>query len=126
VGYPLARHRLDAYLEALAATVKAGKAKAIGVSNFNGALLRYAHAYFARQHIPLASNQIAYNLLYRYPETNGMLTACEELDIALLAVLPLGEGVLTGKYRVGGAPYSSQLRALGLVANLDIFHEGRH
>jgi aryl-alcohol dehydrogenase-like predicted oxidoreductase len=121
--YPLARRRLGSYLDALAETVKVGKARAVGVCNFNAELLRYAHEYLARRGIALASNQIEYSLLYRHPEHNGMLAACEELDIALIAILPLGEGVLSGKYRVGGKPYPSRVRNILTVTNWDLFHE---
>ncbi|TDF94153.1 aldo/keto reductase [Paenibacillus piri] len=122
--YPVARHKLNRYLDAMAETVKSGKAKAVGVSNFNTELMKHAHEYFAKHNIRLASNQIGYNLLYRFPETNGMLAAYEELDVALIAILPLAEGVLTGKYRVGGDPYPSAMRTIALVTQLDIFKEG--
>jgi aryl-alcohol dehydrogenase-like predicted oxidoreductase len=121
--YPLARRRLGSYLDTLAETVKVGKARAIGVSNFNAELLRYAHEHLAGRGVALASNQIEYSLLYRHPEHNGMLAACEELDIALIAILPLGEGVLSGKYRVGGKPYPSRVRNILTVTNWDLFHE---
>lgn len=87
-------------------------------------LMKHAHEYFAKHNIRLASNQIGYNLLYCFPETNGMLEACEELDVALIAILPLAEGVLKGKYRVGGDPYPSEMRTIALVTQLDIFKEG--
>lgn len=122
--YPVARHKLNKYLDAMAETVKSGKAKAVGVCNFNTELMKYAHEYFAKKNIQLASNQVGYNLLHRIPETNGMLAACEELDVALIAILPLGEGVLTGKYRVGGDSYPSNLRNIAKVTQLDIFKDG--
>lgn len=122
--YSVARHKLNRYLDAMAETVKSGKVKAIGISNFNTELMKHAHDYFAKHNIRLASNQIGYNLLYRFPETNGMLAACEELDVALIALLTLAEGVLTGKYRVGGDPYPSAMRSIALVTQLDIFKEG--
>ncbi len=121
--YPVARHKLDEYLNTMAETVKTGKAKAIGVSNFNTELLRYAHAFFAKQNIRLASNETDYSLLNRLPEMNGMLAACKELDIALLAILPLGQGALTGKYRVGGLPYPAIMRGIITVGQLDLFHQ---
>ena len=121
--YPPARRRLGSYLDALAETVKVGKARAVGVSNFNVELLRYAYEYLANRGIALASNQIQYSILCRHPEGDGMLAACEELDIALISILPLGEGVLTGKYRVGGLPYPSRVRAILTVTNLDLFHQ---
>ncbi|MFW2488701.1 aldo/keto reductase [Clostridium chromiireducens] len=122
--YPVARHKLNKYLDAMAETVKSGKAKAVGVCNFNTELMKYAHEYFAKQNIQLASNQVGYNLLHRIPETNGMLTACKELGVKLIAILPLAEGVLTGKYRVGGDSHPSNLRNIAKVTQLDIFKDG--
>ena len=62
--------------------------------------MRRAHARLARHDIPLASNQVHYNLLYRKPEKNGVLDACRELNVALIAYSPLEQGLLTGKYRI--------------------------
>ncbi|MBM0202643.1 aldo/keto reductase [Micromonospora sp. STR1s_5] len=62
--------------------------------------------------ITLASNQVGFNLLHRHPETNGMLAACRELGVTILPILPLAEGVLTGKYRVGGQEYGGQQATL--------------
>jgi aryl-alcohol dehydrogenase-like predicted oxidoreductase len=47
-----------------------------------------------------------------------MLAAYEELAVALIAILPLSEGVLTGEYRVGGVPYSLIMRAMLWVTRL--------
>ena len=41
------------------------------------------------------------DLLHRVPEVNGVLDACRELGITLIAYQPLAQGVLTGKYRPG-------------------------
>jgi aryl-alcohol dehydrogenase-like predicted oxidoreductase len=88
--------------------VKSGKAKAIGVSKFNTDYVRHSHAYLESVHgITPASNQVGFNLLHRQPERNGMLDACRELNVTILPILPLAEGVLTGKYRVGGQEYGS-------------------
>ncbi len=116
--YPVARRKLDAYLEGMAQTVKTGKARAIGVSNFSTNYLRHAREYLDRLGIPLASNQAGYSLLHRSSETDGMLAACKELDVAFIPILPLGEGVLTGKYRVGGAEYPSTTRVILQMSRL--------
>lgn len=42
--YPVTRHKLNPYLDAMAEKVKRGKVKAIGISNFNTELLKRAHA----------------------------------------------------------------------------------
>jgi len=60
--------------------------------------MREAHTALARRGIPLASNQVEYSLLKRGPEVNGILDACRELGITLIAYSPLAGGALTGKY----------------------------
>jgi hypothetical protein len=47
---------------------------------------------------------VEYSLLHRSPEVNGVLDACRELGITLIAYQPLAQGVLTGKYRPGNRP----------------------
>ena len=90
-------------MELMADAVEAGKVKAVGVSNYSAEQMRMAHAALARRGIPLASNQVEYSLLHRQPETNGVLDACRELGITLIAYQPLASGALTGKYRRRGA-----------------------
>lgn len=93
-------------MDQLADAVEAGKVKAVGVSNYSAEQMREAHAALAKRGIPLASNQVEYSLLHRQPETNGVLDACRELEITLIAYSPLAGGRLTGKYsaqnRAGG------------------------
>jgi aryl-alcohol dehydrogenase-like predicted oxidoreductase len=93
-------------MDLLADAVEAGKVKAVGVSNYSEEQMREAHAALAKRGIPLASNQVEYSLLKRQPETNGVLDACRELGITLIAYSPLAGGALTGKYsakqRAGG------------------------
>jgi len=84
--------------EALAAAVRAGLVKAVGVSNYSESEMRAMHAALAAHGIPLATNQVEYSLLRNMPEANGMLRACRELGITLLAYSPLAMGRLTGKY----------------------------
>jgi aryl-alcohol dehydrogenase-like predicted oxidoreductase len=94
-------------MDLLADALEAGKIKAVGVSNYSAEQMREAHAALARRGIPLASNQIEYSLLHRQPEVNGILDACRELGITLIAYTPLAGGALTGKY-------SSTQKASGL------------
>lgn len=95
------QHRL---MDALARAVRSGKVRAVGVSNYSASLMHCAHARLARHGIPLASNQVHYSLLHRKPEKNGVLDACRELNVSLIAYSPLEQGFLTGKYRSGNIP----------------------
>jgi len=89
---------IAAVMEVLAEAVQAGQIRAVGVSNFRAAEMHAAQAALARAGVPLATNQVHYSLLHRAPEVDGVLAACRELDVALLAYSPLEQGLLTGKY----------------------------
>lgn len=121
--FPPPKKKLKAYLDKFAEAFYEGKIRAVGVCNFNEPLIREAHAYLAYHNIPLASNQVAYNLLKRYVETNGVLKACRELNISLIATGPLEEGVLTGKFRSGAASLSAFKRIVSQFGRIDWFGE---
>ena len=103
-------------MDLLADAVEAGKVKAVGVSNYSAEQMRIAHAALAKRGIPLASNQVEYSLLHRQPEVNGVLDACRELGITLIAYSPLAMGALTGKY-------SATAKASGLRRFLPSFNK---
>jgi aryl-alcohol dehydrogenase-like predicted oxidoreductase len=104
--FPSERISIPKLMNLMADAVEAGKIKSVGVSNYSAEQMRLAHAELARRGIPLASNQVQYSLLYRKPEVDGVLEACGELGITLIAYSPLAMGALTGKYstknRAGG------------------------
>lgn len=91
-------------MDLMADAVEAGKVRAVGVSNYTAEQMRIAHAALADRGIPLASNQVEYSLLHRQPETDGVLDACRELGVTLIANQPLANGALTGKYAAGARP----------------------
>jgi len=91
-------------MDLLADAVMAGKIKAVGVSNYSAEQMRIAHAALAKRGIPLASNQVEYSLLHRQTEVNGVLDACRELGVTLIAYSPLAMGALTGKYSSSTRP----------------------
>jgi aryl-alcohol dehydrogenase-like predicted oxidoreductase len=91
-------------MHVLADLVETGRIRAVGVSNFRVAEMREAHAALARRGVALASNQVHYSLLHRGPEIDGVLDACRELGVTLLAYSPLEQGLLTGKYAVEAMP----------------------
>lgn len=93
----LYQHRVDPNvpIEEVAGAVKdliqEGKVKHFGMSEPSAQTLRRAHAV---QSVSALQNE--YSLWTRDIETNGILDACEELGIGLVAYSPLGKGFLTG------------------------------
>jgi aryl-alcohol dehydrogenase-like predicted oxidoreductase len=102
--FPNAKISIPELMSRVADAVEAGKIKAAGVSNYSAGQMREAHAALAKRGIPLASNQVEYSLLNRKPEINGVLDACRELGVTLIAYSPLAGGMLTGKYSVQNRP----------------------
>jgi len=94
---------LEETMEAFADVVKAGKAHYIGVSEWRAEEIREAHTLARELHIPLVSNQPQYNMIWRVIESEVVPT-CEELGIGQIVWSPIGQGVLTGKYKPGQAP----------------------
>jgi aryl-alcohol dehydrogenase-like predicted oxidoreductase len=78
---------------ALGDLVRAGKVRAIGLSEVSVATLRRAHAVH-----PISALQNEYSLWSRNPEIAG-LRACRELGVTLVAFSPLARAFLTGKLR---------------------------
>ena len=94
VHFPFPFADLDGFADGLSEAVKSGKARHVGVSNFNADQMRRVADRLARSNIPLAANEVHYSLVHRNPETNGVLDACRELDVALVAYFPLASGRL--------------------------------
>lgn len=102
--FPSSRVDIRRLMELMADAVQAGKVRAVGVSNYSAEQMRVAHKVLAGRGIALASNQVEYSLLHRQPEVNGVLDACRELGMTLIAYQPLAAGALTGKYKAGDRP----------------------
>ncbi|MBO0791967.1 MAG: aldo/keto reductase [Ktedonobacteraceae bacterium] len=85
---------IEKLMDQMAQAVQDGKIRAVGISNCNAAQMRRAAERLAHYNIPLAANEVQYNLLHRQPETNGVLDACRELNVALVAYFPLASGRL--------------------------------
>ena len=107
-----ARVSIPQLMSHMADAVEAGKVTAVGVSNYSAEQMREAHAELADRGVPLASNQVEYSLLHRQPETNGVLDACRELGVTLVAYTPLAGGMLTGKYSADNRPTGFYRRVL--------------
>jgi len=94
---------LEETLEALDRAVRAGKVRAVGVSNFSGAqLARALELSSRRQWARPAFDQVQYSLVCRGPETD-LAAPARAGGAALLAWSPLAGGLLSGKYSAPGA-----------------------
>jgi aryl-alcohol dehydrogenase-like predicted oxidoreductase len=113
IHFPNPIFRINSLMDALAETVKAGKVRLVGVSNYSADQMRRAHDRLASDGVSLASNQVEYSLLQRGPETNGVLEASRDLGVTLIAYSPIAQGLLTGKYGPGGDRPSGLVRRMG-------------
>lgn len=101
---------VETMMDGMAEAVEKGLTRTVGVSNFNAAQTRRAHAQLAKYNIPLASNQIEYSLLQRAPDFNGLTETCRELGVTVIAYSPLKYGMLTGKYTPDRIPSGVRAR----------------
>lgn len=134
IHWPLPPLAIETWMDALADAAQTGLIRAAGVSNYDPAQTRRAYMALKGRGVPLASNQVRFNLLDRRIEHSGLLALCQELDIRVIAYSPLAQGLLTGKYSPGtpppglrgrraaaqlqrSAPLIEALRAIGAVHN---------
>ncbi len=92
---------LEETMQALTEVVEAGKARHIGFSEWPAEKIEESLALpgVARW----VSSQPQYSMLWRAPEAE-VIPLCEHEDISQIVWSPLGQGVLTGKYRPGEQP----------------------
>jgi aryl-alcohol dehydrogenase-like predicted oxidoreductase len=96
-------------LRALGDAVKAGKIRAIGMSNESAWGMTKWMDVAAAEGLPrMASVQNEYSLLCRLYDTDMAEVAVNE-DVTLLSFSPLATGLLTGKYQNGVVPAGSRL-----------------
>ena len=84
---------LRANLAALQSVKESGLVRAVGVSNFGPGALQVARD----MGVPVALNEIAYNLMTRGIEAE-VLPICRKNQIGIAAYMPLMQGILAGKY----------------------------
>jgi diketogulonate reductase-like aldo/keto reductase len=82
-------HPLVDTMQALEALSAQGKARLIGVSNFDLEQLREAQTYLRT--VPLAANEVYYSLVERGAETR-LIPYCREQGIAVIGYTPFGRG----------------------------------
>jgi aryl-alcohol dehydrogenase-like predicted oxidoreductase len=98
VHWPLPPVPIKSWMDAMADVFADGLIRAVGVSNYSPAQTKVAFEELAKHNIPLASNQVKYNLLDRRPEKSGLADLCRQLGVTIIAYSPLEKGILTGKY----------------------------
>ena len=110
---------IAACLEALDALVKAGKVRAVGLSNESAwGTMRFLSLAEANGWPRVASIQNEYSLLCRHYDLDlAELTHHE--DVGLLAWSPLAAGLLTGKYLDGAVPEGSRKAVNGGLGGRD-------
>lgn len=118
-------HSIDTMAGGLARCVEDGLTRAIGVSNYSRDEMCRMDDALRRRGLRLATNQVEFSLLRTHPEASGLLAACRERGIVLMAYSPLGMGRLTGKYseanpppagrRFGDVPWSALTPLLGAL-----------
>ena len=94
---------LEETMQAFADLVRMGKVLYIGVSEWTADQLRDGAALAKELGFQLISNQPEYSMLWRVIEAEIMPTS-RELGISQVVWSPIGQGVLTGKYRPGEQP----------------------
>ncbi|HZU80286.1 MAG TPA: aldo/keto reductase [Acidimicrobiales bacterium] len=90
---------IDETVQALDDVVRSGKARYIGVSNWQAwRLARAVGRTELLRTVPIVSVQPRYNLLFRAIERD-LLPLCDEVGIGVIPYNPLAGGLLTGKHR---------------------------
>lgn len=82
-------------MRAMEKLLQDGKARAIGVCNYNAAQLTEAE-----QTVKLHSNQVPYSMLRRHIEADVIPYALQH-NLSIIAYSPMERGLLTGKYKNG-------------------------
>jgi aryl-alcohol dehydrogenase-like predicted oxidoreductase len=104
IHWPLPPISIETWMDELAGAIQAGLIRAAGVSNYSLEQMLRASRAMAKRGASLASNQVKYSLLTRNVERSGLLAACKEFGITLIAYSPLEMGMLTGKYTPENRP----------------------
>lgn len=92
---------LEETMQALSDVVRAGKARYIGFSEWPVDKIRAAVEMSGVE--KFVSSQPQYSMIWRKPE-DEVITYCAKHGISQIVWSPLGQGILTGKYKPGAKP----------------------
>ena len=104
---------LEETVGALESAVHQGKALYVGISSYSDERTRDAVALAREARIPMVIHQPSYSMLNRWIEP-GVLDACGELGLGIIAFSPLGQGMLTDRY-LNGIPEDSRAAKDGFL-----------
>ena len=104
---------LEETIGALESAVHQGKALYVGISSYSEERTREAVAIAREARIPMVIHQPSYSMLNRWIEP-GVLEACEEEGLGIIAFSPLGQGMLTDRY-LNGIPEDSRAAKDGFL-----------
>lgn len=88
---------IEESIEAMEKLRKAGKIRAIGVSNYNAKQIAGADTWLKANGSSLASLQPPYSVMNR-PIEKEILPYCRQMNIGVIVYSPMERGLLTGKY----------------------------
>ena len=109
---------LDETLEALDTIVRSGRARYVGVSNWNAwRIARALGRSEAQRLVKITTVQPRYNLLFRQFERD-LFPMCEAEGLATLCYNPLAGGLLTGKHRDLSSPDAQSRFGAGKAASM--------
>lgn len=97
---------IEETMGALATAVQSGRALYAGISNYDPAQTRAAHAALAEHKIPLLIHQPRYSMFDRHVE-DGLFPVLDELGMGSIVFSPLAQGLLTDRY-LNGIPADSR------------------
>ena len=100
---------LDETMGALAQAVRSGIALYVGLSNYDGELMKRACEILTELHCPFVINQNRYSIFDRTIENNGLKRESVNLRRGIIAFSPLAQGMLTDRY-LNGIPEDSRIK----------------
>ena len=103
---------LDETMGALAQAVRSGKALYVGLSNYDGELMKRAYEILTDLHCPFVINQNRYSIFDRTIENNGLKRESVNRRRGIIAFSPLAQGMLTDRY-LNGIPEDSRIKKDG-------------
>ena len=95
-----------------AQAVRSGKALYVGLSNYDGELMKHACEILTDLHCPFVINQNRYSIFDRTIENNGLKRESVNLRRGIIAFSPLAQGMLTDRY-LNGIPEDSRIKKDG-------------